>query len=168
MSFTRVRVLVAAVAIGGALALSGCTTFSDIFGSDRPVRDEDTGAVIEGNESADVFALRVGDCINSSELDGEITSIPVVPCDEPHETEVYVSHQMDDGEFPGDDAVQSEAEDVCIDEFTDFVGLTYQESALEVFWMYPSQESWAQGDHEILCLLGDTEKVTGTLEGAGR
>jgi hypothetical protein len=33
------------------------------------------------------------------------------------------------------------------------VGLSYQESTLEVFYLTPSQESWDEGDQSVQCAV---------------
>ncbi len=164
-----VRLLVAAMAIGGALTLGGCAVLQDFLGGSDPVRDEETGEVIESNDNADVFAIRVGDCLNTSELGEDISSVPVVPCGDPHEDEVFHSFDLVDGEFPGDDAINAQVEPICIAEFGDFIGLPYDESVLGLFPMYPTAESWATGDREVLCIAFDPDQLTtGTLEGSAR
>ncbi|WES65746.1 septum formation family protein [Microbacter sp. GSS18] len=155
----------ALLAVAGTLSLAGC---SFAVGTD-PVRDGETGEIVETNAAADVFSLQVGDCLAFMESDGELSSVPVVPCSDPHADEVYYAHDFADGEYPGDDAVFEEAAGVCVDEFEAFVGVAYDDSALDVYPIYPTADSWAQGDREALCLVYDPAgDVTGTLAGAAR
>ena len=61
--------------------------------------------------------------------DGEVVSeVPVVPCTEPHDDEVYFDFQLADGEFPGDDAVAEQSDAGCLEQFQPFVGLVYDSS----------------------------------------
>ena len=76
---------------------------------------------------------------------------------------------MDGDEFPGADEVKAQAETECTSEFNTFVGVDYNVSALSYSYYYPTAESWAQGDREIICLIDDPAgQTTGTLKGAAR
>jgi hypothetical protein len=97
--------------------------------------------------------------------EGENTDV----CSEPHDSEAYASIMIDDGDFPGDQTVTDQAVADCTTEFNSFVGVDYQDSELDFAYYYPTEESWANGDREILCLIVDPAgKATGTLEGAAR
>jgi hypothetical protein len=86
-SLPRLRViLVAAVFSVGALTLSGCSAISDLF-PEEAARDADTQEISEAGE-ADVFSLAIGDCFNDQEAE-EISSVPALPCTEPHDYEAY-------------------------------------------------------------------------------
>jgi Septum formation/Protein of unknown function (DUF2510) len=114
--------------------------------------------------------LEVGDCLaNQNESEAVIVGVDTVPCSEPHGAEVYAVVTLPEGDFPGDEAIVTQTEDVCVAQFEDFVGLPYAESVLEFSYLYPSEESWNVGDRRVTCsvvdLAGDT---TGTLANANR
>jgi Septum formation len=124
------------------------------------------GGDIPAGES-DVFALEVGDCLDDAG-DTEVLSVPVVDCSEPHDLEAYFARDMDDGDYPGPEAIQEFGDDTCGAAFEDFVGLPESETTLTWTYYSPLEDGWANGDREILCLAADTEgTVTGSLEGAG-
>lgn len=152
------------------LALLGTSACGLLPGSE-PVRDE-SGAITEADEDADVFSLAVGDCTNdgdeaASAESEEVSTVSVVPCDEPHDNEVYASHLLPGDDYPGEDAVMQSADELCLDAFAGFIGTAYEESVYGYWPMYPTEASWAQDDREVLCLAyhGELEQVTGTLEG---
>lgn len=160
--------LAAAVAV---LSLSGCAVAQDLVGGVEPERDEATGEVVEAVH-ANAFALRVGDCLNVNETmpdteeTFEVESVPTVPCGDEHDSEVYASHQMEDGEYPGDEAVLAAVDELCYADFAPFVGLAYEDSTLDFTAFFPSAQSWEMDDREILCIVVDPEAgVTGTLQG---
>jgi len=167
------RTLTARVAAPALLALmltgvAGCGVLEQE--ADPAVRDETTGEITESSE-ADVFSLKVGDCLNqqASEEATEVSSVPTVPCSEPHDSEAYAAMDMPAGDFPGDQAVSDAADTFCYDEFEKFVGMNYDESVLELATFFPTAESWAEGDHEILCFVYSPDgPSTGTLAGAAR
>ena len=39
----------------------------------------------------------------------------------------------------------------CLEPFEEFVGTTFEESALDIYVVGPSSEMWAEGDRGILC-----------------
>lgn len=162
------RLLTATAVMGAALFLGGCFQISDLGGGTEAVRDADTGEITDAGK-ADVFTLSVGDCMNSTSSE-EVTDVPVVPCSDPHDTEVYDEFSLPDGEYPGKDEVYSAAEEGCYAEFSNFVGIAYEESTLEFSYFAPAQQSWEQGnDRLVSCLVVDpAEQVTGTLAGAAR
>jgi len=154
----------AVIAVGAAsIVLAGCSLLGG--GGGDTTTDTPTG---EG-ESTDVFTIKVGDCLNDGGVDGEVSEVPTVDCAEPHDSEAYKSIIMEDGDYPGEDAVLSQADTDCNAAFTDFVGVTYDESVLTFAYYYPTEASWEQGDREILCLIYDEAgKTTGSLAGAAK
>lgn len=146
------RVIAGAAIIAAGLALSGC---SSIIGA------------LTGED--DVFSVEVGDCLNDADVSGEVQTVPIVDCAEPHDSEAYHSHLLPDGDYPGEQAISDAASDACLDEFETFVGLHYDDSMLDATYYSPTTESWANGDREILCIVYDPAgQMTGSLAGAQR
>ncbi len=163
------RALIALAAVAVALPLTGCSMVGNILSggaAPQPERDETSQEIVEEGQ-ADVFALRVGDCLN--EVTEELVSeVPVVPCDQPHDEEIYFDFTIDGEEYPGDDVIQTEADTRCDAEFDAFVGLAYETSTLDFYPYRPSEESWTQLDDRVVsCVIYDPAgQVTGTLAGA--
>ena len=59
--------------------------------------------------------------------------------------------------YPGDAAVQADADPVCTLTFADYVGLPYESSRLRFVYFYPSAETWNDDDRSVLCFLVGTE-----------
>ncbi len=109
--------------------------------------------MVEGGE-VDALRLRVGDCLAETAVDGsgEVESVPVVPCSEPHHTELYHSFQLAGDDFPVDPSVEQLAGEGCYDAFESFIGLAYEDSVWDISTIYPTPESWDQiNDREVLC-----------------
>jgi hypothetical protein len=160
------RALTVATIAAAGLLLSGCSLLgqvTDITNDDNT----DTGT------EDDVFALVPGDCFNE-ETDAEtISTVDIVECDVPHKWEAFESIQMTQEEYPGEEATQSEADTSCNDPFTEYVGLTYDESIYDYSFYYPTQETWDDSqlqDREILCLAkaDDDSEITGSLKGVNK
>lgn len=87
-----------------------------------------------------------------------------------HWDEIFHEYTMSGTEYPGDKAVREEATAVCRAEFTEFVGIPYEESRYDFWVITPTQLSWNKMDDRIVqCAAYDprTTAVTGTLDGAG-
>lgn len=158
---------VVAVALAFTLSMTGCSAIQDILGGDSATRDEDTNEVVEGGD-ADVFTdLNVGDCFNNEGGDA-ISELPVVPCDELHDNQIFALIDLEDGDFPGDAEIETQADAACLAAFEPWVGIAYDASALYIGYITPSAESWASGDREVICAVSDEDQITGSLEGAAR
>ena len=160
-------------------------TITDVDGSDFEVEvdrdndarsndDDEDDDSDDGSGSDDVFSLVVGDCFNDAavgiEGDEPVDSVDIVDCDDPHEREVYARMEFegDDDDYPGETAVTDEGDVFCYDEYEDFVGISYDDSTLFFVTFYPTEDSWAAADREIMCIIYDAEPSTGTLAGAAR
>lgn len=57
-------------------------------------------------------------------------------------------------------------EDACFDNFKSYVGKSYSESSLEVTAMYPTEQTWAKGDRDIVCvaLPGDSTTLSRSVK----
>ena len=146
-----IRPVLAAVAL--SLLLAGCAS--------EPVDDD--GA----------FALTIGDCFNLEDS-ASVDAVPVIPCSDPHEFEAYASVRMDAETYPGETDTVAEADARCGLAFEGYVGMplqqAYDEGLYDYTSFYPSTESWALGDREILCMVyatdesGGAKTVTGSLK----
>lgn len=135
-------------------------------------RDE-TGAIV-GEGTIDAFSVQLGDCFNevsslASDEPGDVSSLPGVPCSDPHDYEVFAVFDVSQTEFPGAEAMSNIALDACVERFDAFVGRDYESSELDVTSLYPSPESWsAQNDREVVCAVYDMNgnQLTGTAKGS--
>ncbi len=124
-----------------------------------------------------VFSIWVGDCFDDSQevLDAgadvvEFQDLAGLPCSEPHDNEVYAVFDLYLERFRGASALYDMASDECLERFESFVGMSYAESILDIFYLAPTAESWSQGnDREISCAIFhlEGEKLTGSMSGSG-
>lgn len=153
-----------ALLAAGALVLTGCQAIA-------PEEQVATEAAEVVEQTPSLFELEVGACLNDADvpIGADLADIPVVPCDQPHDSELYAIHEVPDGAYPGADALIEEGQARCQGSFGEFVGIDFRSSALDFFLYYPTPSSWAQGDRSIYCLVVDPGlRVTGTLEGSRR
>ncbi|NHA69894.1 DUF4190 domain-containing protein [Phycicoccus flavus] len=110
-------------------------------------RDGDGGVANAGRVPA--TSLEVGDCLDGRLEDSQsVTSLPAVPCTEPHGAEVFALFDLPDGEFPGAEEVKRLAEAGCEDRVT--VDLADTDASL--YFLHPNAPAWRRGDHEVVCV----------------
>lgn len=152
------RLVTFLAAAATAVALTGCSmisSFNEGFVEGFKNSQSDTQG------ESDVFDLRVGDCILTEGMSDVVTTIPIVPCSEAHDDEAYYAFDITGvDEFPGEDAVQAHADEVCGSEFENFIGIPYEESSIYHWAFYPTEGSWDEGDREVVCLVYDPEQQT--------
>lgn len=154
--------------IGGAavagLGLVG-VGYAGLGGQDNTTRDE-AGAIVDGGELG-AFRIRTGDCLGDI-AEGEFESVAGIPCDQPHQFEVYFAFNLPNGDFPGDAEVARQGEERCYNVFFPFVGLAYEESVYGFTTLLPTEDSWeGLDDREVLCLIGNYDGTvkTGSAKG---
>jgi len=155
-----------ALAAAGAVLL-GC--------SDGPDRD-DSGRII-GEGDLGVFDFKVGDCFQDPEVQSTggvagIADVEAVPCDTPHDNEVYYLHDLSGqfSEFPGQAQIDDASSAACKAQFQAYVGQAHESSRLNYTWLSPTQETWDENDdREVVCALFDNDqlKLTASMRNSG-
>jgi len=137
------------------------------YGAATKANRDDSGAIVGGG-TVNAFQIKVGDCFDDTDsMEEEVSSLPGVPCTEPHDNEAYAVFDVSIADYPGGDAMSELANESCMQRFESFVGLEYASSSLDVFAMYPSVQSWKQKDREVICSVYDmnAEKLVGSMQG---
>jgi hypothetical protein len=139
-----------------------------VAGADR----NEEGDIVESG-TLSVFDLEIGDCGDWPDAD-VYRSVTVHPCANAHDFEVYALRDFpDDSEavYPGETAAEGWADQECLNAFEGYVGITWEESPdLTYTYLYPTEDSWAEGDREILCALAHINEGTplvGSKQGSG-
>lgn len=149
-------------AVLAVAAFGGAGAFDD-----NTVRD-DTGAIIQGG-GLGAFAVKVGDCFNvpTEEL---IQSLEAVPCTDPHDAEAYASFDQVGSAYPGAEAVTDASFFGCYDRYEAYVGVPWEDSELDIWFLEPTRESWEEvDDREVTCAIVtiDGSQLTGSARGLG-
>jgi len=115
------------------------------------------------------FGVSVGDCIADYRGDvtreGDITvfsDLPVVPCDQPHYSEVYVIAEVEGDSPPPDAEAWIYLTGACEGlPFERYLGLPYEIADIEYVWLYPADSWWEAGNHQFVCMVvgGDGDTV---------
>ncbi|HYF46721.1 MAG TPA: septum formation family protein [Acidimicrobiales bacterium] len=123
-----------------------------------------------------VTALTAGDCVVGDAFRGgdatEAVEAEVVDCATEHDAEVVglvTYEQGADAPYPGQEEVATLAEDRCATTFEEYVGTPFTDSALELLTLWPTEDSWGNGDREAVCLaFSDTGPLTATVAGTAQ
>ncbi len=103
-----------------------------IYGAATDADRDGAGNIVDAG-SVDAFQVRPGDCFDDvNSYDAEITSLPGVPCSEPHDNEAFKVVELTIESYPGDDAMSDMAYDACMVHFESFVGRDYESSSLDI------------------------------------
>lgn len=131
--------------------------------------------------STSVAFISEGECFAEfsqfeTPVDGDesilVQSVDEAACEEPHALEAYYvgdAYEFEPGPY-STEMITEVAVEVCEREFARFVGLEWEFSELDYWWLTPSEPGWRFGDRELVCLVGEFDRsmTVGTLEGVNR
>jgi hypothetical protein len=145
-----------------AVGLCGCGA------TDAPLPLTTPGPSASTGEARTNANLSVGDCVHGA-VDPLETTLTASSCDELHDYEVFAVLELSDlfpgADFPGDDAVTTEAERGCGAAFEPFTGTAYDHSRFDFSYVAPTADDWHEAAaRHVACLIGDPAgPVTGSL-----
>jgi hypothetical protein len=119
-------------------------------------------------------SLQTGDCVNYQTVTdgegGQSTQKVATPCAQPHDGEVFLVFTMPGATFPGYFAIGDAQQDECGSAFKDYVGVEWEQSKYTIDYESPDQNTWATGNHQIVCTLvdGSNAKLTGSAKNSNR
>ncbi len=126
-------------------------TFAALLAAGCGAERDDSGAIVEEGDVG-LFDARTGDCLNVPDGD-QVVGFEGIPCDQPHDAQVFAAFDLDGSDYPGDNDVSEVSELGCIDRFEGFIGIDYMESQYYLTTIYPTEDTWnQQDDREVLCL----------------
>ncbi len=100
--------------------------------------------------------LAVGDCLPNGFVDVEtpFVAAETVDCSEDHMGEVVGIVALDAASgFPGVGLVSQRADQLCIEAFTEELGIEFRSSPLSLAPVFPTEASWDEGDRAVLCVV---------------
>lgn len=130
----------------------------------------DTGEIAKPGDLT-VGDLRVGDCYDLKDPTAEeLDQVIARPCTDEHEFEMIFVGSLAAGAFPEADGFMTYVDEHCLAAFETFVGTSYADSRLDVFWLEPTQAAWTAGDRSVQCAVYDPRnaRLTGSLKGSGQ
>ena len=110
-----------------------------------------------------------GPCFDIEVAGGLLTDWTEVSCDGSRDAEVSFAAAFEaDGPYPGDDYLTDTAADTCQTAFENYVRVSPEQSAYDVDWLVPTEDMWADGVRNGICLVvaDDGSAITGTVKGS--
>lgn len=148
--------------VTAALALLVLAVYSQLTAG--PERGLDGRPLAAG--TAGEWYLRAGDCVSEQlDLRSDMSAdVRVVPCNEPHRTQVYAVVGLPGGlAYPGERAVDDASQSLC-GERLDSVPLAALPGSASDSYSYPQAPGWwLAHDHETLCFVSAPEAWSGDL-----
>lgn len=148
-----------AVTVGALVLVAYVAVVFDGVGDTRPsAAAHDALRHVNGDRTVLASLMEMefdDDCLALSGGSEEVLT-RVVPCDEPHDWEMYDWEWVEDDDFPGEEVLERRGKALCQGKaFERFVGLPLRRSELEVVWVGPTAEEWEYSDRLLICLVTD-------------
>lgn len=124
------------------------------------------GAYASRNDVS-VDKIEAGQCL-AEPAEGLLTSVTKIDCEAPHEMEVYAVVDLEEAaneSWPGTDAVEQRAINLCLGSVEAFIGQDFMASPYDITYITPVKEGWDDGDHEGVCAVVnfDGTQLTGPI-----
>lgn len=152
------------LAIAG-LVLSGLWAIILGVGAALVIMDEadrDPSGEITREGSVPATSMQVGDCLENLEEASAISSLPAVPCSEPHEGEVFGLFDLPTGDYPDQASMESQASTRCSELLRAYSAAAFDDPSVGLFYLYPLESGWPD-DREVVCIAAALDgPVTGS------
>ena len=107
--------------------------------------------------------VNAGDCLKELPASGLVITVDTAPCGEPHTGEIFSVMKMPEGDFPGQFAIE-EYQNKCAPELAKYSPEAAEDPDVGLFVLYPSEDSWGQGDRTVTCIATTDSPRSGTLK----
>jgi hypothetical protein len=120
--------------------------------------------LVVGKDIVTATDVKVGDCLKEIPNDARVLTVSTVGCEEPHAGEVFSVLLMPDGDFPGQPAIEKYA-DKCSPELASYAPKAMTDDAIQLYVLYPTAETWEQGDRAVTCIATLEPPRAGSIKG---
>lgn len=121
------------------------------------------GLLIFSKDTVSATEVKAGDCLAGLPASGRVITVDTAPCSKPHSGEIFSVMTMPEGDFPGTFAIE-EYQHKCAPELADYSPEAAEDPDVGLFVLYPSEDSWKQGDRTVTCIATTDTPRTGTLK----
>jgi hypothetical protein len=108
--------------------------------------------------------VEMGDCLKEIPDSVRVLTVQTVGCDELHAGEVFAVLQMPDGDYPGQSAIDEYA-DKCGPTLAEYSPAAMEDDSVQMYVLYPTVETWEQGDRAVTCIATLDPPRTGSIKG---
>jgi len=132
------------------------TTTSNTPTSDTPTSDQPTDTAT----GVPIAQATIGTCFDrQATIDSGSVYIAPIDCTQPHDSEIFYSSNMTASSYPDTAGWKQLVLDNCHPAFKTYTGVTFGQNAWQIYYIYPPQQLWDNGNHLLLCYatapLGD-------------
>jgi hypothetical protein len=107
--------------------------------------------------------VKVGDCLKEIPSSTRVMTVDTVGCDETHAGEVFAVLLMPEGDYPGQSAIE-EYQNKCEPELSSYAPAAITDDSVQLYVLYPTAETWEQGDRAVTCIATLDPPRTGSLK----
>jgi len=125
-------------------------------------RDAD-GRIVEAG-LVEELSLVPGDGVNDPDEDA--IALRGLPCEEPHDAEVFARFRLSGDGWPGRDNIKRRASAGCRSRLREFYASEYDALIGGVTYFSPDRVDWAIDDHDVICFANFGSPRRGALDGA--
>jgi hypothetical protein len=108
--------------------------------------------------------VKVGDCLKEIPGSTRVLTVDTVACDQAHAGEVFAVLLMPDGAYPGQSAIE-DYQNKCEPGLASYVPGAFTDDSVQLYVLYPTTETWEQGDRAVTCIATLDPPRTGSLKG---
>jgi Septum formation len=119
--------------------------------------------LLVGKDTVTAMDVKQGDCLKEIPDSAEVLTVQTIACEEPHAGEVFAVLTMPDGDFPGQPAIDEYA-DKCSPELEAYSPPAMTDDSIQLYVLYPTAETWAQGDRAVTCIATLDPPRSGTIK----
>ena len=120
--------------------------------------------VIIGKGTVTATDVKVGDCLKEIPGNTRVLTVDTIGCDQPHAGEVFAVLLMPEGEFPGQSAIEA-YQNKCEPELATYAPSAITDNSVQLYVLYPTAETWSQGDRAVTCVATLDPPRSGSLKG---
>ncbi len=107
--------------------------------------------------------VKVGDCLKAIPDSARVLTVDTIACEESHAGEVFAVLMMPEGDYPGQPALE-EYQNKCEPELATYAPDAITDDSVQLYVLYPTAETWEQGDRAVTCVATLDPPRTGTLK----
>jgi hypothetical protein len=120
--------------------------------------------VIIGKGTVTATDVKVGDCLKEIPGNTRVLTVDTIGCDQPHAGEVFAVLLMPEGEFPGQSAIEA-YQNKCEPALATYAPSAITDNSVQLYVLYPTAETWSQGDRAVTCVATLDPPRKGSLKG---
>jgi hypothetical protein len=107
--------------------------------------------------------VKTGDCLKEIPGSTRVMTVDTVGCDQSHAGEVFAVLMMPDGDYPGQSAIEA-YQNKCEPELSSYAPDAVTDESVQLYVLYPTDETWKQGDRAVTCIATLDPPRTGSLK----